>query len=93
MSARFDWRQMHRFGIRDSNLPDGSSVYFREPTVWQRYSSEISLILAIIVVQAALIAVCRRWRNSAALPAISRRFDCQWTLTFGSRSFIWSGGT
>jgi len=31
---RFDWKQMQRFGISDSNLPPGSTVYFREPTVW-----------------------------------------------------------
>ena len=35
---RFDWRQMQRFGISDSHLPPGSTVYFREPTVWERYS-------------------------------------------------------
>ena len=35
---RFDWRQMQRFGISDSNLPPGSTVYFREPTAWERYS-------------------------------------------------------
>ena len=40
---RFDWRQMQRFGISDSNLPPGSTVYFREPTVWERYSWQIAL--------------------------------------------------
>src|SRR3954468_5097739 len=52
----FDWRQMQRWGISDNNLPPGSTVYFREPTVWQRYSVQIALIIAVIIVQAGLIA-------------------------------------
>ena len=54
---RFDWRQMQRFGISDSSLPAGSTVYFREPTVWQRYSWQIALIIAVILVQSGLISV------------------------------------
>jgi hypothetical protein len=30
----FNWRQMHRWGIGQSNLPAGSAMYFREPTAW-----------------------------------------------------------
>src|SRR6476660_5280613 len=33
----FDWRQMQRWGIAESSLPAGSTIYFREPTVWERY--------------------------------------------------------
>jgi C4-dicarboxylate-specific signal transduction histidine kinase len=78
---------MHRFGIRDSNLPDGSSVYFREPTVWQRYSSEISLILAIIVVQAALIAVLlneRRRRQFAEAQSRDRLTELARVVRFST---------
>ena len=57
---RFDWRQMQRFGISDSNLPAGSTIYFREPTVWQRYSWQIALTTAVILLQAALISVLLR---------------------------------
>ena len=39
----FDWRQMQRWGIAESNLPPGSTVYFREPTVWERYWWQIAL--------------------------------------------------
>jgi hypothetical protein len=53
---RFDWRQMQRFGISDSNLPAGSIVFFREPTAWQRYSWQIALITAFILLQAGLIS-------------------------------------
>jgi signal transduction histidine kinase len=56
-SPIFDWRQMHRWGIDQSNLPAGSAMYFREPTAWERYSWQIALIIGIILVQAALIAL------------------------------------
>ena len=56
----FDWRQMQRWGISESNLPPGSTIYFREPTVWERYSWQIALIVAVILVQAGLIAVLLR---------------------------------
>jgi signal transduction histidine kinase len=52
----FDWRQMHRWGIAESNLPAGSTVYFREPTVWERYSWQITLITGVILLQGGLIA-------------------------------------
>jgi signal transduction histidine kinase len=51
----FDWRQMRRWGISESNLPAGSTVYFRQPTIWERYSWQIALITAVILLQAGLI--------------------------------------
>jgi signal transduction histidine kinase len=54
---RFDWRQMQRFGISDSDLPPGSAIYFREPTIWQRYPWQIAFIVAVILAQAGLISV------------------------------------
>jgi signal transduction histidine kinase len=53
----FDWRQMQRWGIAESNLPPGSTVYFREPTVWERYSWQIALTTALVLVQAGLISL------------------------------------
>jgi signal transduction histidine kinase len=71
---RFDWRQMQRFGISDNNLPAGSTVYFREPTVWQRYSWQIGLILAVILVQAWLIAALLTEYRRRQLAEARRRF-------------------
>jgi signal transduction histidine kinase len=53
----FDWRQMQRWGIAESSLPPGSTVYFREPTVWERYSWQIASVVAVILIQAGLISV------------------------------------
>jgi signal transduction histidine kinase/ABC-type uncharacterized transport system substrate-binding protein len=55
-APRFDWRQMQRWGIAESNLPPGSTISFREPTAWQRYSWQIALTFAVILAQAGLIS-------------------------------------
>ena len=56
----FDWRQMQRWGIGENNLPAGSTIYFREPTVWERYSWQVALTAGIILVQALLILLLLR---------------------------------
>jgi signal transduction histidine kinase len=59
-APRFDWRQLQRFGISESNLPPGSTVYFREPTIWKRYSWQIASVVAVLLIQAGLITVLLR---------------------------------
>ena len=70
---RFDWRQMQRFGISDSNLPPGSTVYFREPTVWERYSWQIAFIIAVLLIQAGLITVLLREHRRRQLAEVQSR--------------------
>ena len=55
-TPRYDWRQLQRWGISESSLPPGSTIAFREPTVWERYSWQIALITAVILAQAGLIS-------------------------------------
>ena len=54
-SPRFDWREMQRWGISESRLPPGSSIYFRNPTLLEQYRWHIAVIAAVIFTQAALI--------------------------------------
>jgi signal transduction histidine kinase/ABC-type uncharacterized transport system substrate-binding protein len=54
--AKYDWRQLQRWGISEHRLLPGSEIYFREPTVWERYRLQIALILGVILVQGALIS-------------------------------------
>jgi len=54
---KFDWRQMQRWGISESNLPPGSKIDFREPPMWERYWWQIALTVALILLQGGLIAV------------------------------------
>jgi signal transduction histidine kinase len=48
---------MQRWGIAESHLPPGSTVYFREPTVWERYWWQIALTIALVLLQGGLISV------------------------------------
>ena len=70
---RFDWRQMQRFGISDSNLPPGSTIYFREPTLWERYSWQIALIAAVILLQTGLISALLREHRRRRLAEVQSR--------------------
>ena len=54
--ARYNWQEMQRWGISESRLPPESEIYFRELGVWEQYRLPIMAILAIIVLQAALIS-------------------------------------
>jgi signal transduction histidine kinase len=74
-SPIFDWRQMQRWGIRESNLPPGSQIDFREPTVLARYWWQTALIITIIFMQAGLIAILlreHRRRQSAEVQSRQR---------------------
>ena len=54
--ARYNWQEMQRWGISESRLPPESEIYFRERGVWEQYRLQIMAILAIIVLQGALIS-------------------------------------
>jgi signal transduction histidine kinase len=47
----FDWRALQRWGLRESDLPPGSTVLFREASVWERtkriWASGLLIILAL----------------------------------------------
>ncbi len=47
----FDWRALHRWGFKESDLPPGSIVIFREISVWERtkpiWISGLLIILAL----------------------------------------------
>ena len=52
----YDWRQLQRWHISESLLPPGSSVQFREPTVWEQYRIPILAVIAALLLQSLLIA-------------------------------------
>jgi signal transduction histidine kinase len=71
----FDWRQMQRWGISEASLPPGSEIRFREPTAWDRYRPQILAIVAIMLLQAAIIIALfheRRKRHRAEVEARDR---------------------
>jgi signal transduction histidine kinase len=65
----FDGRELKRWNIREDRLPPGSEIRFRVPTAWEQYQWQISSAVAVVLLQAALIASLlfeRRARTRAA---------------------------
>jgi len=52
----YDWRELQRWSIDESRLPAGSEIRFRQPSLWEQYRWQISLVAGVILLQAALIA-------------------------------------
>jgi signal transduction histidine kinase len=55
-NPKYDWREIQRWGIGVENLPPGSEVHFRPPTMWEQYRLQVLAVLAATLLQAALIA-------------------------------------
>ncbi|NOJ40000.1 sensor histidine kinase [Bradyrhizobium australiense] len=75
-SPRFDWRELQRWDISESRLPKGSDVYFRVPSMWEQYQSQVTAGAAALLIQAAIISwllLERRRRYFAEAEASSRR--------------------
>ena len=51
----FDWRELRRWGIAEADLPPGSTVKFREPTLWEQYRWYILAVASFSALQAILI--------------------------------------
>jgi PAS domain S-box-containing protein len=51
----FDWRALNRWGLIERNLPPGSIVLNRQPTVWESYKWYIIGGIALILVETVLI--------------------------------------
>ena len=67
-TPQYDWRELRRWKISESQLPPGSVIWFRSPTLWEEYHWYIISALAVIVIEAALIAgllLQRRQRRRA----------------------------
>ena len=56
LPPRYDWRALKRWNISEKLLPPGSTILFREPTVWQRYRTWIIAGLSVFLLQALLIS-------------------------------------
>jgi signal transduction histidine kinase/ABC-type uncharacterized transport system substrate-binding protein len=72
-APKFDWHQMQRWGIAESILPPGSTIYFREPTVWERYWWQIALTTTVILLQAGLISGLIREHRRRQLAEVQSR--------------------
>ena len=63
----FDWRQLQRWQVDEHRLPSGSTIRFRELTMWQQYKRRIVGAIAILVLQMVLIAALLVQRKRAQI--------------------------
>jgi PAS domain S-box-containing protein len=52
----FDWRALRRWGLKDTNLPPGSTVLNRQPTLWESFRWYFIGGVALILAEALLIS-------------------------------------
>jgi len=62
----FNWLQMQRWGVRESDLPSGSEIRFREPGQWEKYRWQTLAVAAVLLIQAGLIWVLLHERHMRA---------------------------
>jgi signal transduction histidine kinase len=75
-TLKYDWRELQRWNISESSLPAGSEIYFRQPGLWEQYRPQVTVGVAALLFQAAIISwllVERRRRHFAQAEATSRR--------------------
>jgi signal transduction histidine kinase len=70
---KYNWREIQRWSISESNLPPGSEVLFREPGIWERYSWQLSLIASVSLIQGGLIGGLLRERRRRHLAEVESR--------------------
>jgi signal transduction histidine kinase len=70
----FDWRELRRWGVNESDVPSGSVILYKEFTVWQQYKGRIVLIAALFILQTAIITalLLERRRRRRAKEALDR---------------------
>jgi two-component system, LuxR family, sensor kinase FixL len=86
----FDWRQLQRWGIRESDLPPGSTVRFKEPSLWEEHKREVigtaaAFCLLALLIMVLLINLSRRRRAERSL---ARRLEFETLLAELSAQFV-----
>jgi len=75
-----DWRALKKWNLPESLVPAEAEVMFREPSLWEQHRRGIMVLIAIMVIQAGLIAalllsVTRLRRSKAALRVSEERMN------------------
>jgi len=97
----YDWRELRRWGIAERTLPPGSTVLFREPTIWERYRGWIIVGISALVAEGAIITslvvnLIKRQRAEANLRMVQERMELaaeaahlgMWVWDF-PRNLVW----
>jgi PAS domain S-box-containing protein len=94
LPPRYDWRELKRWKIEEANLPPGSTILFRSPSLWERYRKYIIAGASVFLIQAALIAgllanLIRRRRAEGSLAESEARFE---RMADAAPVMIWMSG-
>jgi PAS domain S-box-containing protein len=73
----FDWRQLKRWGIKESSLPAGSVVRFKVPSLWDTYKWQIGMLVSVCFLQALMITglIVQRLQGKRAERRIQQAVD------------------
>ena len=91
LDVQVDWRELHRWHIPASALPPGSVILYQPPSFWERYRIYVIVALAVIILQAFMIAGllwqrARKRKAEAVLRESEERFR---VLADTTPSLIW----
>jgi PAS domain S-box-containing protein len=86
-----DWRALQRWHIPQSDLPPGTEILYRPPTMWEQYRKYIVAAIAVIALQALLILAlfwqrARKRKAEAILRESEKRFR---VMADATPSLIW----
>lgn len=75
-SFRVDYRALQRFALSESNLPAGTTVLFKSPTIWDEHRGFVLAAIGVIALQSAFAGALlleRRSRRRAEVEAALQR--------------------
>jgi PAS domain S-box-containing protein len=86
----FDWRQLKRWGLKESDLPPGSLVRFREHSLWENYKREVIGTAAAFSVLSLLVVglLINLGQRRRAEKALAKRLQFETLLAELSAQFV-----
>ncbi len=86
----FDWRVMQKWGLDERRLPNGSTVLYRQPGLWELYKIRIigyALVLSASILVTAFLLFERRRRRRAEI-SLQSSFEFEQLISELSSYFI-----
>src|SRR5262249_39324125 len=86
----FDWPELRRWGLAERDLPAGSIVLNRIPSVWEAYRWHIAAAVGLIAAQGVLISalLLQRRRRRRAETVLRERLDFETLVSDLSATFV-----
>ncbi|MBR1211225.1 ABC transporter substrate binding protein [Bradyrhizobium sp. JYMT SZCCT0180] len=78
---RVDHRAMERWNLKERNLPPGTVVLFKPPTIWDQHRGTVVAALSVLGLQTAFLgALLIQWRRRQRAEALLRDSDDRMTF-------------